>query len=161
LPGLILSLLYLNFATVRRVGLTTGSGETEVGGRRQYRNYLYNLVILVVLILGVLVSLASLVPVPFLPEADPFSTPPGIGPPWYLVAPYALLEALSPWVPEFVAGALLLLLLVLFVLWPVVDRSPAAHWRERLPVLLVGALILLVWLLLTGYGFSLQGAPAP
>lgn len=160
LPGLILVLFYLNFATVRRVGLTTVSEESEVGGLQQYRNYLYNLLILIVLILGFLVSLAVLLPVPFLPEADPFITPGGVGPPWYLMAPYSL-ELLLGGIPDFLKGAILLAVLVLFVSWPFVDRSRSAPWRLRLPVLALGAVFLLVWLFLTGYGFWIEGGLAP
>jgi ubiquinol-cytochrome c reductase cytochrome b subunit len=160
LPGLILLLFYVNFATVRRVGLTSGSEDTEVGGREQYRSYLYNLLILVVLILGILVSLAVLLPVPFRPEADPFSTPGGIGPPWYLLAPYSL-ELLLGAMPDFLKGTIMLALLLLLVFWPFVDRSPATHWRSRLPVLVLGAVILIVWFILTGYGFFIEGAPKP
>lgn len=160
LPGLILLLFYLNFATVRRVGLTADSEEAEISGRQQYRSYLYNLLILVVLILGVMVSLAVLLPVPFLPEADPLTTPGGVGPPWYLLAPYAL-EHLLGGVPDLLKGSILLLLLLLFVFWPFVDRSSASHWQARLPVLLLGGVVFVVWLVLLGYGFSLEGSLSP
>lgn len=161
LPVLLLSLFYVNFATVRRIGLTVEAGEKEIGGRQQYRNYLYNLVIVVTLILGILVSLAVLLPIPFRPEADPFSTPPGTRPPWYLLASYALVELLPHWAPDALKGATLTTLLLLLVAWPFVDRSPATTWRARVRILLLGTTVLAGWLALTVYGFLLERVAAP
>lgn len=156
LPALLLSLFYLNFATVRRIGLTGGEVEKGLGGRQQYRNYLYNLLIVVTLILGVLVSLAVLLPVPFLPEADPFSTLPGARPPWYLLAPYGLVELLPDWAPDLLKGAILASFLLLLFAWPFVDRSSATTGRGRVRILVLGATVLTGWLALTVYGFLLE-----
>jgi quinol-cytochrome oxidoreductase complex cytochrome b subunit len=157
LPALILLLFYINFASVRRIGLlTTDAESSDVKGRQQYRDYLYNLVILVVLILGVLVSLAVLQPVPFRPEIDLFSTPVGIQPAWYLLASHTLAEALAG-VPDFIKGTLLLALLLLVVFWPFVDRSPGRSWRERAPILAFGVVALLLWFFLTIYGLAAGG----
>lgn len=162
LPALTLALFYLNFATVRRVGLTAVSDEVEVGGREQYRSYLYNLMILVVLILGGLVTLAVLLPVPFLPEANPFSTPAAIGPPWYLMAAHTVVEAFPQPVPDLVRGGFLLACLLAFVLLPFVDRPRGPEGqRGRLSTLAVGTLILVIWLVLTIYGVAGQGVLAP
>ena len=86
LPLLAVSLIYLHFSGVRRVGLAPASKETPVAGRLQFRLHLANLAILLTLLFGVVVTLAVLVPVPFLGAADPYATPPGVGPPWYLLA---------------------------------------------------------------------------
>jgi quinol-cytochrome oxidoreductase complex cytochrome b subunit len=157
MPAFILLLFYLNFASVRRIGLlTTDADSSGVKGPQQYRDYLYNLVILVVLILGVLVSLAVLQPVPFRPEIDLFSTPVGIQPAWYLLASHTLAEGLLAGVPDFIKGTLLLALLLLLIFWPFVDRSSGRSWRERALVLSIGGLALLLWLFLTMYGLVLS-----
>jgi quinol-cytochrome oxidoreductase complex cytochrome b subunit len=152
LPASILVLFYFSFATVRRVGLTAAPEEAAVEGRKQYLSYLFNILILIVAILGILVSLAVLLPVPFHAEADPFTTPTSVGPPWYLSAAHVLVEAFPAEVPDVVVGWLLLVLLVCFVFWPLLDTSPAVDRRARRPVLVLGTVVLVVWLVLTSYG---------
>jgi quinol-cytochrome oxidoreductase complex cytochrome b subunit len=161
LPGATFVLLYLNFATVRRVGLTEAASPTNVGGRRQYRDYLYNLAILIVLIVGVLITLAVMQPVPFYPEIDLLSTPVEAQPAWYLVAPHVLVDVLLGGLPDLLKGTLFLVSVLLLVLWPFVDRSPGKTIRERATVVAFGTAALLLWLLLTIYGVALQGIGAP
>jgi quinol-cytochrome oxidoreductase complex cytochrome b subunit len=160
LPAAVLILLYFNFATVRRVGLTEAASPTNVGGRRQYRDYLYNLAILIVLIVGVLISLAVIWPVAFHPEIDLLSTPLNVQPAWYLMAPHVLVDVSLGALPDWLKGMLLLALVLLLVLWPFVDRSPGRTMRERAPFVVIGALSLLLWLALTLYGAALQNIGA-
>ena len=160
LPAAVLLLLYMNFATVRRLGLVVDATSEKVSGREQYRDYLYNLAILVVLIVGVVVSLAVLQPVAFRPEIDPAATPLGAQPAWYLLAFHSLVDTSLGGLPDFIKGAVLLVLLLVFVLWPFVDRSRAITFRERRPVVIVGVLALLLWLLLTLYGMAVESVGA-
>jgi len=155
LPVLSLVLIYLHFSSVRRVGLTgTGvAGEIRYSGQNLLRRHAVNLAILLVVILGVLVSLAILTPTTYEPEADPFSTVPGLGPAWYLLAPFGFLELTSPFLPQWLAGLLLFLAFVVFLVLPFIRRRGRPVESGADPVSLVVTLVLLVvWLALTFYG---------
>jgi quinol-cytochrome oxidoreductase complex cytochrome b subunit len=157
LPGAAFVLLYFNFATVRRVGLTEAASPRNLGGRRQYRDYLYNLAILIVLIVGVLITLAVMQPVPFYPEIDLLSTPVEAQPAWYLVAPHILVDVLLGALPDLLKGTLFLASVLLLMFWPFVDRSTGKTIRERAVVVTIGTAALLLWLVLTIYGVVFAG----
>jgi ubiquinol-cytochrome c reductase cytochrome b subunit len=152
LPALFLALLYLTFATLRRVGLAPAPGPgparvTTLG------DHLNATLILAVLVFGALVSLAVLVPFPFLSQADPYATPAGARPPWYLLAPYALLQRMPG--PAWLWGLVLTLVTLAVLLLPFWRRggdAPAALRRARL----VGGLALAAWLALTVLGALLD-----
>lgn len=153
LPAAALVLIYLHFSSVRRVGLTAVAGETYHAGPRLLARHLVNLAILFVVTLGVVVSLAMLVPITYEPEADLFATVPGVGPPWYLLAPFGFLELTSGVLPQWLAGLLLFSGFMVFLAVPFVDRSrerPGSRWR----VLGVAAVVATLWVLLSFYGAS-------
>lgn len=91
LPTAFAVFLYLTFATLRRVGLSPVT-EPRTGGATTFRDHLFGMAILTVLMLGVLATLAVLTPFRFGTAADPYSTPAGARPPWYMLAPYAVIE---------------------------------------------------------------------
>jgi quinol-cytochrome oxidoreductase complex cytochrome b subunit len=91
LPSAFAVFLYLTFATLRRVGLSPAP-EPPTGRVTTFRDHLYGMAVLAVLMLGVLATLAVLVPFRFGSAADPYATPAGVRPPWYMLAPYAVLE---------------------------------------------------------------------
>ena len=157
LPALAFLLFYFNFATVRRVGLTEAAAPSAQGGRRQYRDYLYNLAILIVLIVGVLITLAVIQPTPFYPEIDLLSTPLEAQPAWYLIAPHMLFDVLLGGLPDWLKGALFLGSLLLLVFWPFVDHSPGKNMRERVTAVSIGTAALIFWVTLTIYGLFWQG----
>jgi quinol-cytochrome oxidoreductase complex cytochrome b subunit len=157
-PAILLLLFYLHFAGVRRVGLSLVGRETGRPGVT-VRVQVHNLLILVVLVLGALVTLATLFPAPFGPPADPASTPPGARPPWYLLASHALLESAPSVIPPFARGLLLVLLLAVFVFLPFLDRSAATAPRQRRAALAAGAVVLVVWILMTWRGYLLEAGP--
>jgi quinol-cytochrome oxidoreductase complex cytochrome b subunit len=151
LPLVALSLVYFHFSGVRRVGLALLGGEEPRVGRAQIRLHVANLAIVLALLFGLLVTMAVLVPVPLQEAADPYATPPGARPPWYLLACFGFLELTSGVLPQWLAGGLLLLGFLVFVLVPFVDRS-AAGGRGRALRLLVVLLAVLAWVLLAWYG---------
>jgi quinol-cytochrome oxidoreductase complex cytochrome b subunit len=157
LPALFALLLYLSFATVRRVGL---SGEEESAGplaQRPYRTHLANIGILVVLMLAILVTLAVLVPASFPAEADPLLTPAGIRPPWPLWGAYGLLEIAPSYLPRPAAGGLLMALVALLACLPLLEGAAARDsGRRRRIVRLAGILLLALWALMSLYGFALE-----
>ncbi len=96
---------YLTFATLRRVGLSP-EPERQTGAVTTFRHHLYSVAILSVLMFGVLATLAVLAPFRFGSPADPYATPAGVRPPWYILAPYAVIER-GPG-PAWLLGMLLL-----------------------------------------------------
>jgi quinol-cytochrome oxidoreductase complex cytochrome b subunit len=154
LPLAFLAFLYLTFATLRRVGLAPAA-ETQPARFTTFRDYVYSMVILTVLVFGALVSLAVLMPFPFLAQADPYSTPAGARPPWYLLAPYALLHSGAG--PTWLLGtALMISVLVVFLLpsWVRGEGTPPALRRARW----LGAIAILAWLALAVAGALMERA---
>lgn len=152
LPAVLIALIYLQFSTVRRVGLTDVEGEEKVVGA-VLRTHVTDLAILLALLLGFVVTLAVLVPVPFGGQADPYTTLPGVGPPWYLLAPFGLLELTPQAIPRQIPGAILLLATVAFLALPFLhSRDPGSSPRGRRLMLGGGVLVLVVWFLLSLYG---------
>lgn len=150
LPAAALSLIYLHFSSVRRVGLTERAGEVRYAGRMLIQRHLTNLAILLVVVVGVLVSLAILAPTVYPPAADPFTNEPGVGPPWYLLASFGFLEMTSGVIPQPVAGLLLFLGYVVFLAVPFLVRR--AGKSRQLVAAVVAALALAVWAYFTLYG---------
>jgi quinol-cytochrome oxidoreductase complex cytochrome b subunit len=150
LPLMALFLIYLHFSGVRRLGLTEISGEVKRAGSTVFRRNLFNLAIALALLFGVLATFAVLAPHPYRPAADPYETVAGVGPPWYLLAPFGYLEWASGWMPRRVAGGILFVLFVLFVMWPFVDRGSGP--KARLRAWVIAALFLIVWAALSLYG---------
>lgn len=150
LPSLFLAFFYLTFATLRRVGLSGANPVTD--GRRApatFRDHLFSIVTLYVLIFGVLVSLAVLLPPPFRGQADPYVTPAGARPPWYLLAPYVLVERIP--VPQFLTGAVLLLASLAVLLLPFwIRRWDTQATAGRIRALGVAAFALWVALAVAG-----------
>lgn len=152
LPLLALALIYLHFSTVRRVGLSGAGDDAAEPGRTALRRQLANLAMILVLLFGLLASLAVLAPSPLLAEADPFKTLPGIGPPWYLLAPFGFLEWSSGLLPRWAARFLLFVGFTAFVFLPFLDRS-AREPRRRLTWALA-LLGLALWITFTIYGMG-------
>lgn len=157
-PLVLVGLFYFHFSSVRRVGLSrtepTGPGAAP-SGVRSLRVVTYDLILLVILMVGALLTLAVLAPYPFDVAADPFNTPPNARPPWYLLAPHALLEAFPAWVPRTIRGILpeAILLAVIFV--PFLDPgSPDPARRRRFRN--VGYAMMGLWVLLTVAGWMLE-----
>jgi quinol-cytochrome oxidoreductase complex cytochrome b subunit len=149
LPVLALSLIYLHFSGIRRLGLR--EAKDEITAPATFHRHLLNLAILLVVLFGVLVSLAVLTPVPFNPAADPYSTLPGVGPPWYLLAPFGFLEWTAGLVPRWVAGSVLFLAFTALIVLPFWDRSQPRSAARRV-IWGLALLILLGWVALTLYG---------
>jgi len=155
LPAIILILFYLHFNGVRRVGLSTLSRESRTSGETP-KVQMYNMVILMVLIFGGLVTLVTLLPAPFQEAADPTATPPGMRPPWYLLAAHGLIELFPDWLPRWAGGLVVEMILLGSILLPFIDRSGGSTARERRAVIAAGVVVLLPCPPLTSNGYSLE-----
>lgn len=155
LPLLLLGLFFLNFSAVRRVGLSA-QPEQQRTGTGALRVYLYSLLILVLLIFGTLVTLATVIPAPFDQMADPFVTPKGARPPWYLLASHAFYDFLPAGIAGWLRGMLLEALLAGTLLLPFLDRSPGVLPRDRRVAIAAGLVVLVAWLLFTWHGYQIE-----
>ena len=151
-PLLLLALFYLHFSSVRRVGM---SRVDSAPASRSLRVAMYDLTLLVIFMIGGLITLAVLAPHPFGQVADPFSTPPDARPPWYLLAPHALMQAFPAFVPKFIRGLVPEVILAAVLFLPFLDREtdPAARRRR---FRLLGIVALLAWVALTLAGWYLE-----
>jgi quinol-cytochrome oxidoreductase complex cytochrome b subunit len=134
--------IYLTVATIRRVGLSP-EPPGVASGSQTYRDHLYVMTMLILLAFGALVTLAVLVPFRFLAAADPYATPAGVRPPWYMLAPYAI-EHIAP-VPAWASGGALVIAAFGVLLLPflVRGRGPStAGGRARW----IGLALLAVWI---------------
>jgi len=152
LPFAAITLIYLHFSSVRRLGQTeAGTQAASTRGGPVIRIHLLNQAILFTVLLGILVSLAVLVPIPLDDAADPYATVPGVGPPWYLLAPFGFLELTSGFLPTWVGGTILFLAFTAFVLLPFVPGFRDGK-RSRFVTLLIVVVLLAIWISLTIYG---------
>jgi quinol-cytochrome oxidoreductase complex cytochrome b subunit len=151
LPAFYLAFVYLTFATLRRVGLSP-TPSVPPGDVTTFRHHLYSLLILSLLLFAVLVTLATLLPFHFVGPADPYATPVGVRPPWYMLAPYAIFQR-APF-PAWLSGFLLLAaaIAVLLLPWWARERGPFDERRVRAG----GIAALVLWTALSAVGFLID-----
>jgi quinol-cytochrome oxidoreductase complex cytochrome b subunit len=147
LPALYLGAIWFTFATMRRIGL---SQATERGvATTTFRKHIIDLVTITLALFTGLVTLATLVPFRFHGPADPYTTPAGTRPPWYMLAAYALLQNVPG--PAFLVGTVLLvvaLALVFLPMWSARHHEAVDDKRLRQ----VGIAFAALWLVLTVVG---------
>jgi ubiquinol-cytochrome c reductase cytochrome b subunit len=168
LPALLISLFGLHVFLVRRIGISSppfaGEREKEWQAFRHvdypdgppfYPYFVSREALMIVIYIIIMFCIIALVPALFLPKdttipADPLNTPEHIRPEWYFLAPYQMLKLIPN---KFLGIALQLTLVVVFVLWPFIDKSKQANILKR-PLLLALFLVTVVaWI-----GLSLWGA---
>lgn len=146
LPVAFAATMYATFATLRRVGLSAPEGRTVP--TTTYRDYLFSLVRLVLLMFAGLVTLAVMWPLRFLGVADPYTTPAGVRPPWYMLAPWLVSEKLP--VPVWITGLALLAIAMGVLLLPLWARGRDEAGERR--IRLAGTLVFALWAALTVVG---------
>lgn len=152
LPGAFAVFLYLTFATLRRVGLSPAPG-VGTGHGSTFRDHLYGMAILTALMFGVLATLAVMTPFRFGSAADPYVTPAGVRPPWYMLAPHAVIEH-GPG-PTWLLGIVLIavaLAVLLLPVWAPRAEGDRAVRRARL----TGLVVLAAWAALSVLGVILE-----
>ena len=146
LPLMWVGTLYATFATLRRVGF--GATSLKMATRREttFRQHRYDLAFVTLYLFAALVALATLMPFGLRGVADPYATPLGARPPWYMGAVFVVQEHL-PIAGWLVGGVLLVLALgVLALPWwapRVSARFPEARLR------MAGLVTITVWLVLS------------
>lgn len=149
IPMAMVFFFYLHFATVRKVGLSSLPGEKQAQPKPLYPDHLFQLVIVSLLLFGAILTLGTLLPAPFFGKADPFTSPPGTRPPWYLLPAYGLMELL----PRTVAGVLMLLAALGLLALPFVERAPYRQLKKRPIFAGVAAIFCVLILVLAFIGY--------
>jgi ubiquinol-cytochrome c reductase cytochrome b subunit len=127
IPLVMVFFFYLHFATVRKVGLSPLPEERRAEARPLYPDHLLQLMILSLLLFGAILTLGALFPAPFSAKADPFLSPPGAHPPWYLLPAFGLVDLL----PHWFGGLLIVAACAALVFLPFIERSPHRESGRR------------------------------
>jgi len=152
LPGLYLAMVWVTFATMRRVGLSRV--EDAPPRTTTFRKHLTDLVIIMLLLFAGLVTVSTLLPFHFHGAADPYATPKGVQPPWYMLALYAADQLPVPgWIP----GLLALVVCVAIPFLPELLKRTGDRLDER-RLRIAGVAVLVVWVILSIMGFVVERA---
>lgn len=127
----------------------SGEEKATEEGRPFFPNHFLKEVITVYLVIGVLFTLAILYPFPLHEKANPFQTPEGIKPEWYLMYSYQFLKYVSKMIGLVSMG----LFVILLFLIPFLDKSPHRHPRKRKLATSLGVALLFLALVLGILGF--------
>jgi quinol-cytochrome oxidoreductase complex cytochrome b subunit len=76
--------------------------------------------------------------------------------PWYLLAPYGLIEFLPRWVSLQIRSSLLLVLLLVFVFFPFLDPAPKPSDSRKRKAQLFGIVVFVFWIVFSVYGHFLD-----
>jgi len=169
LPPIFLSIVGLHIFFIWRIGLSTPgfskSAQQEkpwTGYRRTvypesypfYPNFVLKEALMITIFLALTFFIISFMPNFFMPEAantpaNPFKTPAHVKPEWYFLAPYQILRLVPN---KFFGITIQILLILLFLFWPFIDRTEERNILKR-PLLLVLFIVLLsLWVVLTVWG---------
>ena len=119
-----------------------------------YPSFVSKEALMIVIYLVIMFAIIALAPALFLPQdtalpADPLNTPVHIRPEWYFLAPYQMLKLVPN---KFLGIALQLALVVVFVLWPFMDKSRQANILKRPLMLALFLVTLAAWIGLSFWG---------
>ncbi len=166
LPAILTVLFALHVFMVRRIGISAPPGseepqewrefrhESHLDGQPFYPDFVSKEVLMTVVYLMVMFAIISFAPALFIPgdantPADPFNTPEHIRPEWYFLAPYEMLKLIPN---RFLGIALQLALVVVFILWPFIDRSQQHNILKRPPLLALFLVTIVIWVGITVWG---------
>jgi len=166
LPAILTVLFALHVFMVRRIGISAPPGseepqewrefrhESHLDGQPFYPDFVSKEVLMTVVYLMVMFAIISFAPALFSPAdantpADPFNTPEHIRPEWYFLAPYEMLKLIPN---RFLGIALQLALVVVFILWPFIDRSQKHNILKRPLLLALFLVTIVIWVGITLWG---------
>lgn len=168
LPLILLILLGLHLFLVRRIGISSppfGSAKTErpwteyrhesyPDGPSFFPDFVLKETIMLMLFLAVMFFMITFLPTLLLPEeanvpADPFRTPAHIKPEWYFLAPYQMLKAIPN---KFLGISLQIILVIIFILWPLFDAREERNLLKRPWLLGFFLVTLILWISFTAWG---------
>lgn len=150
LPVFYLAFIYVTFATMRRVGLSRV--EDAPPRMTTFRKHVANLMIITLLLFAGLVTLATVMPTHFHGAADPYTTPKGVRPPWYMLAAYAIFQL--P-IPRWISGLPLVGVAFALPFLPALRQAFAPRIEDK-QLRVAGIALLLAWLALSVAGAFLD-----
>lgn len=153
LPLAYAGCIYLTFATMRRVGLSSPPVRLGEPGVTTFRQHRVDLAILGLFLVAGLVTLATLAPFPFLAAADPYTTPAGARPPWYMLASWVVFQHVPG--PAWIPGIVMLVVAFGILLLPLWSRPAAANIDER-RLRIAGIALVALWVALTLVGLLVE-----
>ena len=123
-----------------------------------FPNYIILEVIVSFIVLAALIVLVSLLPVGLEEKADPLNTPQHIKPEWYFLWIYQFIKlpslVLGPGLAAGLAGIVIPAIgIVLLIFLPFLDRKPERHPGKRRVAMVVTALILVIFVALSIWGW--------
>jgi len=134
---------------------SSNSSENEIPF---FPNHLLSEIALAFAILGLIVVFASLFPVKLAEKYDPLRPPQILEPEWYFMGVYQFLKTQE--VEPMHAVVLLSVLGILLILVPFIDRGTRRAPRDRPLMMAAAFVVILQFLLLTGYGYATPGQVA-
>lgn len=123
-----------------------------------FPNHLLSETALAFAVLGLLVVFASLFPAKLAEKYDPLNPPQILEPEWYFMGVYQILKTQG--VQPIHGVALLLVLGMLLIIVPFIDRGLSRRPRDRPLMMAAAFVVLLQFLVLTGYGYATPGQVA-
>jgi len=169
LPPIFLALLGIHLFLINRIGisatpfgkvdeekrpLTEYKRKTHPDGYPYYPAFFQKQMYMMMVYFVVMFFIITFLPTLFFPPeantpADPFKTPQEIKPAWYLLAPYQILRFIPN---KFFGITILLILAVIFLLWPFLDIQQEKNVLKR-PILRgVFIFLLAMWVILLFWG---------
>jgi ubiquinol-cytochrome c reductase cytochrome b subunit len=167
LPLLLVLLFGLHAFLVRRIGVSSPPQDSEApqewkefrhetypDGPPFYPDFVSKEVLMTVVYLMVMFAIIAFAPALFIPAdantpADPFNTPEHIRPEWYFLAPYEMLKLIPN---RFLGIALQLILVVVFIFWPLIDQAKQVNILKRPKLLVLFLVTIIAWGGLTIWG---------
>jgi quinol-cytochrome oxidoreductase complex cytochrome b subunit len=149
LPLFYAACIVLTFATTRRVGLSAPPPAPGAAHATTFRQHRMDLLIIALFLFAGLVTLATLVPFRFLAAADPYSTPAGARPPWYMLAAYVVFQHVPG--PAWIPGLVMLVVAFGILLLPLWAQPGTGRLDER-RLRVLGTGLFVVWLVLSVVG---------
>lgn len=169
LPLIILVLVGLHIFLVRRIGIssppfgkspeaaiawTEYRHESHPDGSPFFPDFVLKETIMVMVVCAVMFFFITFLPTLLLPEeanipADPFKTPAHIKPEWYFLAPYQMLKIIPN---KFLGISLQLIILLVFILWPLLDTKEEINILKRPRLCVFFFFSLILWIVFTIWG---------
>lgn len=166
LPLVLMLLFALHAFLVRRIGISAPPDskepqewqvfhhESHPDGPPFYPDFVAKEVFMTFVYLIVMFAIISFVPALFIPAdanipADPLNTPAHIRPEWYFLAPYEMLKLIPN---RFLGIALQVVLAIVFICWPFIDRAKERNILKRPKLLALFLATIIAWIGLTIWG---------
>jgi ubiquinol-cytochrome c reductase cytochrome b subunit len=152
LPGVIITLIALHLFILRRVGPAGpwADERSSLAGETFYPRQVYMDAVVIGGVFALVAMAAWMLPFPLTDKADPSDTSFVPVPEWYFLFYYELLKYVHGPLEPLATWILPLVVILIMLLWPFIDRNPARNPIRRPVALGAGVVFLAVVLSLLG-----------